>query len=340
MATLSDVAKAAGVSISVVSRVLNSDESLRARPDTRERVLRFAEQLQYRPNHAARSLRMSQTRTIGLFMPDVTNPVVAEVLRGVEDGANDSDIQVLLGRVERLEHTGESVRRLIGEGRVDGLLVQLSDGLDVKQFEAVTNKRTPVVLLHSRGTRPGSILLDDVAGATLATRHLLELGHENIGFVGGVTTSQSGNRRRQGFLNTMRENGLRPGPRRATTLGYTASQGRDAGHALLTTGRNRPTAVVVANINAAAGVMAAAHELSIGVPDEVSVIAVHDTWVAEYLYPPLTTIRMPLYELGRQGLSMITMALTGKSRHDQVVVDPPPLLIPRSSTAPPSGKRR
>lgn len=268
-------------------------------------------------------------------MPDVTNPIVAEVLRGVEDGANEGDVQVLLGRVERLEDSGESMRRLIGEGRVHGVLVQLSDGLAVDEFERVAAESTPVVLLHSRGSRPGSIVLDDVAGAATATRHLLDLGHREIGLVGGLAHSQSGGRRRRGFAATMREAGIRARPQWMTAHGYTAPQGREAAAQLLAGGKKRPTGLVVANINAAAGVMAVAYDLGIDVPHELSVVAVHDSWVADYLRPALTTVRMPLYELGRQSLGMITASLAGEPRRDQVIVDPAPELVQRGSTAPP-----
>lgn len=337
MTTLGDVAKAAGVSISVASRVLNADPTLRARPHTRERVLRHAALLDYHPSHAARSLRLASSRTIGLFMPHVTNPIVAEILHGVEDGANDSDVQVLLGRVERLEHSGEILRRLIGEGRVDGLLVQLSDGLKVSEFEAIAADQTPVVLLQSRGSRPGSILLDDVTGAALATRHLIELGHEQIGWIGGLAQSQSGVRRRQGFLDAMRQAGLHPRARWITARGYRAVDGREAAEIVLASGRTRPTGLVVANLNAAAGVMAAVHDLGLRIPEDVSVVAVHDTWIAEFLYPRLTTVSMPLYELGRKGLTMIISVLAGEERRDEVITDPPPKLLVRESAVPPGG---
>ena len=332
MTTLSDVARAAGVSISVVSRVLNDDASLRARPDTRERVLRMASKLNYRPNHAARSLRLAQSRTIGLFMPDVTNPIVAEVLQGVDDSANASDIQVLLGRIERLEHSVEGFRRLVGEGRVDGLLVQLSDALQAEKFEKVAiESTTPVILLHSKGSRPGSVMLDDVAGAEVATRHLLELGHRDIGFVGGLPQVQSGGRRRRGFLNAMRAAGVRPKPRWMTASGYLPPQGRAAAQQLLAMPK-RPTGLVVANINAAAAVMAVAHQLGLQIPEDLSVVAIHDTWIADYLYPRLTTVRMPLNELGRQALDMLVGVLAGEQRRNQVIVDPPPFLVVRDST--------
>jgi LacI family transcriptional regulator len=337
MATLRDVARAAGVSVSVASRVLNSDASLRARPDTRDRVLLHAERLDYRPSHAARALRLSQSKTVGLFLPYLTNPVVAEIMHGVEDRANDNGIQTLLGRIERLEKSGESLHRLIGEGRVDGLLVQLSDGFKVKTFEALTTYSTPVVLLQSRGSRPGSVTLDDETGARIATEHLLRLGHEDIGWLGGLPDSQSARRRRTGFQAAMQAAGLRPPPRRMTSLGYRADLGHTAALSLLGTGRSRPTALVSANINAAAGALAAARELGVHVPDELSIVAIHDTWIAEYLQPRLTTVRMPLYELGGEALDMLIGILSGKRRSDNVISEPAPQLIVRESTA---GSRR
>lgn len=319
----------------MASRVLNDDASLRARPLTRERVLRQATLLDYRPSHAARSLRLSKSQSIGLFLPDLSNPVVAEILRGVEDGANANDVQVLLGRIERLERSGEALLRLIGESRVDGLLVQLSDGFDVKAFESLTTDSTPVVLLQSRGTRPGSVVLDDAAGAAAGTRHLLDLGHTEIGWIGGLARSQSAVRRRDGYLAEMRAADIKPRPSWMIASGYRPEQGREAVSALLAARRKRPTGVVVANLNAAAGVLAAAREAGLSVPADLSIVAIHDTWIADYLFPKLTTVSMPLYQLGREGLDMITSALGGGTRDDKVITEPAPALRVRDSTAPP-----
>ena len=334
MATLGDVARAAGVSVSVVSRVLNADPALRAREDTRQRVRAAASRLGYTPNHAARALRLSRAGTIALVMPDVGNPIVAETLRGAEDGANATELHVLLGRAERLRRGSSDLRRIVAHGRVDGLLVQLDDGADVREFERDVTPSTPMVLLHSRGRQNRCVVLDDVAGAAAATRHLIGLGHRAIGFLGGLPASQTGRRRAQGFAAAMAEAGLTRRRAWTTSCGYRRENGREAADRLLAAPR-LPTAVVVANINAALGALQRLAEHGVPVPDRLSLVAVHDSWIADYVTPRLTTVRMPLYELGREGVRVLTERMAGGTPDDLVVTAPAPRLVARESTAPP-----
>jgi LacI family transcriptional regulator len=335
VATLADVARAAGVSVSVVSRVLNNDPALRAREDTRERVRAAAVTLAYTPNHAARALRLSHAETIALVVPDVTNAIFSEVLRGVDDGADQAGFQVLIGRSERVQPGSDFLRRLVDQGRVDGFLLQVSDELDVQEAERTIANRLPVVLLHARGSRRGSVIVDDVAAAVLATNHLLGLGHTDIAFVSGPPNAQTGRRREQGFGQAMAAAGLRR--RSAWTLrsGYFPADGRRAAHELLGGSARRPTAMIVANVNAAVGAMQGARECGVVIPDDLSIIAIHDTWVAESAAPGLTAVRMPLYEMGREGVRQLTARLSGVRPEDVMISDPPPALIERDSTAPP-----
>jgi LacI family transcriptional regulator len=334
--TLGDVAQAAGVSVSVVSRVLNDDPALRAREETRTRVRNAAALLNYTPNHAARSLRLSHADTIALVVPDVTNAIFSEMLRGVEDEASASSLQVLLGRAERLRPGSDYLRRLLGEGRVDGFVVQLRDDSDVLDFERSVADRLPVVLMHSRGSRRGSVTVDDVRGARLATEHLVGLGHSEIAFVGGVRENQTARRRARGFSQAMAAAGIRRRTAWVLQSGYVPEQGRAAAHLLLAAER-RPTAVVVANVNAALGFLLGARECGLTIPDQLSVVAIHDHWVAALVTPALTTVRMPLYEMGRTGVRLLTEKMAGINPADVLLVDPPPELLVRGSTGPPPG---
>ncbi len=335
MATLADVARAAGVSVSVVSRVLNDDPALRAREDTRHRVREAAARLAYTPNHAARSLRLSHAETIAVVIPDLTNAIFSEVLRGVEDEAEDAHLQVLLAPSDRLQPGGDVLRRLVDQGRVDGFLLQVRDDQDVLEFEGSIANRLPVVLLHSRGARRGSVVVDDVAGARLATEHLLGLGHTDIAFIGGPAASQAGRRREQGFARAMADAGVRRRSAWTVRSGYFPTDGRRGANQLLTAPGHRPTAIVVANVNAAIGALGEARACGVAVPEELSVVAIHDTWVAEFVAPGLTTVRMPLYEMGREGVRLLVSRLSGVSPHDLVITDPPPLLVRRGSTSAP-----
>jgi LacI family transcriptional regulator, galactose operon repressor len=333
VATLEDVAREAGVSVSVVSRVLNDDPALRARGETRLRVQQAAASLDYTPNHAARSLRLSHAGMIALVVPDVTNAVFAEMLRGVEDQANSSGLQVLLGRAERLRPGSDYLRRLLGERRVDGFVVQLGDDSDVREFERSVRDQIPLVLMHSRGARRGSVLVDDAAGARIATEHLLGLGHSEIAFIGGSAGNQAARRRAQGFATAMAAAGIRRHRSWITDSGFLPDQGRAAVSQLLSAPR-KPTAVVVANVNAAFGVLLGAREHGHRVPEDLSVIAIHDTWVAGYAGPGLTTVRMPLYEMGRTGVRLLTGKMGGGRSEDVIIEDPSPELIVRASTGP------
>jgi LacI family transcriptional regulator len=334
VATLADVARAAGVSVSVVSRVLNNDPALRAREDTRDRVRAAAAKLSYTPNHAARALRLSHAETIAVVVPDVTNAIVSEVLRGVEDASVEAGLQVLLGRSHRLQPGDNPLRRLVDQGRVDGFLLQTVDDQDAQEAEQAIGNKVPVVLLHARGAHKGSVIIDDAKAAQIATDHLLKLGHTDIAFVSGPPKAQTARRREQGFAQAMAAAGVRR--RSAWTLhaGYRPSDGRRAAHELLESDR-RPTAIIVANANSAAGALKGAQECGVSIPDELSIVSIHDTWVSEMSTPGLTTVKTPLYDLGGEGVRQLTARLSGNRAEDVMITDPPPVLVKRASTAPP-----
>lgn len=332
MPTLADVARAAGVSVSVVSRILNNDPRLRAREETRDRVRAVASQLGYMPNHAARSLRLSHAETIALVVPDATNPIFSEMFRGVEDEADIGGLQVLLGQSIDLRPDSYFLRRLVDQGRVDGFVLQVSAHQEVHEAEQAIADRVPVVLIHARGQRRGSVILDDEGAAQLATEHLLALGHTDIAMVSGPVQAQTATRREEGFVRAMSAARIRRRPTWTIKSGYTPEKGREAARDLLAKPR-RPTAIVVANINAALGVLKAARESKITVPEELSVVAIHDTWLATTTFPELTTVRMPLYQMGREGVRQLIARLSGQRPEDVVITDPPPILVERESTA-------
>jgi LacI family transcriptional regulator len=335
MATLSDVASLAGVSVSAVSRVLSNASNSRVSPATRQRIEDAARELDYRPNFAARALRFSRTNAVALVVPDLTNAIFADLMRGVEDAAHDLDYMVLLAREGSMQPPGEAIARLVGEGRVDGVLIQVGDSTLLDDLSAILDGRVPVVLINSRNDEHvGSVVLPDAEGTALAVEHLVSLGHRRIGLINGLTTTDTATRRGDGFLTAMAAAGLEPDPQQVTRLGYDIVQGREAMRRLAAL-PVLPTAVVVANVNAALGAIAEARELGIRVPADLSIVAIHDTWTAEVAWPPLTTVRMPLYDLGRTSMASIAARIASGLVEDVVVRDPAPQLIVRGSTAPP-----
>ncbi len=336
MATLSDVAERAGVSISAVSRVLSDAPSARVSEATRQRIHEAAQELGYRPNFAARALKFARTNVVGLIVPDVTNAIFSELMRGVEDEAHRRGYMVLLARAEAIQEGDDAIPRLIGEGRVDGALVQVGDNMRRQDLESLVGGSLPVVFVNSVHPRSaGSVVLDDERGMRLGTQHLIDLGHSRIAFLSGVPTSDSAARREAGFRAAMAAAGLPVPADHVTRLGYDPRSG-GAALAAVAALRQPPTAVVVANVNAAHGALLEARRLGLRVPEDLSIVAMHDAWTAENAWPPLTTVRMPLYELGRASMGAIFDRITAGAVSDIVVTEPAPVLIQRESTGPPS----
>src|SRR3954470_2414970 len=178
MATLSDVAARAGVSISAVSRVLSDAPSARVSQQTRQRIHEAANELGYRPNFAARALKFARTNVVGLVVPDVTNAIFSELMRGVEDEAHRRGYMVLLARAESMHEGDDAIPRLIGEGRVDGALVQVGDNMRREDLHSLLEGSLPVVFVNSvHPQSAGSVVLDDERGMRLGTQHLIDLGH-------------------------------------------------------------------------------------------------------------------------------------------------------------------
>ena len=334
MSTLSDVAALAGVSVSAVSRVLSNAPSSRVSGATRLRIEDAARELNYHPNFAARALKFSRTNVVALVVPDLTNAIFSELMRGVEEAAAELGYMVLLARAESMQPTAATMAKLVGEGRVDGILVQVGDNMTTEDLAGILDGRVPAVLINSRREdHVGSVILPDEDGVAVAVDHLVSLGHSSIGLVNGLPTTDSAERRRSGFDQAMAVAGLPVNPDFVTSLGYDPQQGRAAMRAIGALAE-RPTALVVANVNAALGLLVEARTLGIGVPQDLSIVAIHDAWTAANAWPPLTTVRMPLYELGKVSMAAIFDRIRTQAIDDVVVRSPAPELVLRESTAP------
>ncbi|GMA91540.1 hypothetical protein GCM10025869_20690 [Homoserinibacter gongjuensis] len=226
MVTLSDVAARAGVSVSAVSRVLRNAPSTRVSAETRQRIEDAARELGYRPNFAARALKSSRTNVIGLVVPVVTNAIFADILRGAEEEAQRHGYLVFVARTEGMIDGEETIPRLIGEGRVDGVLLQVGDAMRPEDLHIFLDGALPLVVINSvHHGHAGSVTLDDARGIRMATEHLIGLGHTRIGFLGGLPRSDSGRRREQGFREAMADAGLAIPDGFVTQLGYEPRQG-------------------------------------------------------------------------------------------------------------------
>ena len=332
MATLSDVAARAGVSVSAVSRVLSNDPASRVSDETRDRIRLAATEVGYRPNFAGRALKLARTEVLALVVPDVTNALFAELTRGVEDAAISRGYTVLLGRSEDMQPGGVMFDRLLGEGRVDGVILQPRDGQDLVELAGILTHEAPVVTIHERVEATSSVLIPDADASRIAVDHLVELGHTRIGFIGGLSNSSTARRRAEGYREALAAAGGTLDPDLITWIGYRPEDGRAALDQLLDLAAP-PTAVVVANVNAAIGVLAQARARNLRVPEDLSVVAIHDAWTAEHTWPPLSCVRMPLYELGRTAVGALVSAIAGGEEQHLLIETPQPRLVIRASTS-------
>jgi len=333
MTKLVDVANAADVSISVVSRILNADPSLRVAAKTRERVLAAAKELRYQPNHAARALRLSKNSAIALLTPDYANAIFSEIARGVEEEADIRNLSVLINRANAVESADGWLRRIVEEGRADGIILQAPDGVTKEGLEKLISGTLPIVLINSRDdSKLSHIIFDDAGAVELALEHLFSLGHEKIGFLGGEVSSPTGARRFAGFVSGMKRKKLAVNLEWVTRIGYTGVDGRKAVSQIFNKS-NHPTALIVANANAALGALAQIHTLGLRVPEDISLVSIHDIWFADATWPPITAVKMPNYELGKLAIGMLLKQMETGIIEKIILPNPPNQLVVRSSTS-------
>jgi LacI family transcriptional regulator len=309
VATISEVARQAGVGVATVSRVINGSPAVR--DETRRRVLDAIDDLGYAPNAAARALSTGRTLSIGVVAPFFTRPSVMERLRGVSHVLAGSPYRLVLFDVERPGQDADSFRNL--PGGLDGLLsISLCPAdADLDRFEAAA---MPVVLIDHPHDHVASVYTDDVAGGRLATEHLLGLGHRRIAFIGdfehnyhGFTSSAM---RRTGYELALEAAGVGL----EGELVRRAPHGREAAAALtreLLRSAEPPTAIFAASDTQAVGVLEAAEELGVDVPSDLSVVGYDDIELARYA--GLTTIAQPLEESGARGAELLLAALDGSA---------------------------
>ena len=329
--TLAHVAAHAGVDRSVVSKVLNNDASLHIRAETRERVLAAVARLDYRPNALARSLSTAVTGMYGFIIPDFTNPIFSTVIMGAERAAARRGSLLLTGSLLSDESSGEYLD-LLGRGRVDGLLIA-GGAVGPEVTGRLHGLGVPWVMLNGRA--PGTarhILLDDAGATRLAVEHLVALGHKRIGHLAGPAQADTAKRRTAGYRAAMLAAGLPVRRGWVVEADYTHRGGK-VGLERLVGARPSVTAVVVANVASAIGAVRCALALGVRVPEQLSLIAVHDLELAAYLQPPLTTVAMPLRELGERGIEALATAPADAALDE--VLEGPMSLVRRDSTAPP-----
>lgn len=330
MATIRDVARAAGVSIATVSRVYTGSSAVNE--GTTRRVLDAAARLDYWPNAAARTLITSRTHALGVLLPDLYGEFFSEVIRGIDQAARVDGLQVLVSGSHADTDVLVSVARSL-RGRVDGLIVMSPDEASVEAIGQL-QRIFPMVLLNTPAscTLCDSISIANFEGAHAITRHLLQLGRRQIAVLLGPERNVDADERRQGYRAALREAGIVPEPFLEIPGDFTEDSGYAAAEALLRTSP-RPTAVFATNDCMAIGLLGALSDRGVRVPDEMAVAGFDDIAVARYLSPPLTTVQVDAYELGRRAVALWQRTSDGGNgdRSNQVHEVLPAKLVIRAS---------
>ena len=332
-ATIRDVAMRAGVSLATVSRALNGSSLVNE--ETKRRVVAVAEELDFAPSQSARRLSLGKTQTITVVVSFLTRPQAADRLRGIDASLADSEFDLVIYNVESVEKRDQYFQTLPLRQRTDGLLVVSLPPPDAHLLR-LQRSDVPIVFIdaHENTTAFPRVLGDDVAGGVLATEHLLELGHRRIGFVGdafdnpyGFTSSRD---RFAGFERALARAGVDGRPDRVALGAHGRYEARDLASRMLSL-PDRPTAIFAASDTQALGVLAAAQDLGLHVPDDLSVIGYDDIEACDFV--GLTTVRQHLFESGRQGAQLLMSEIVERSVIPPAVVIQPEI-VRRRTTAP------
>lgn len=330
MATLEDVADAADVSVSTVSRVFNDPDKVRS--STRERVRQAANELGYRPSRVARRLRLQEgdANLLGLVIPDIQNPFFADVTRGVEDVAREQDYALILSNSdENPDKQRLAVDTLLTE-EVDGVIVP-PVSMNDPEVKRLVESDIVVVCVDRRleNARVDTILSDNQAGAYKAVAHLIECGHERIGFIGGIARISTSKDRRRGYERALTEHDVAVDPELVKEGDSRRERGTYLTNDLLDLA-DPPTAIFTGNNLTTLGALTAINTRGLSAPDDVALVGYDDIPWAMALNPPPTVIDQPGYEMGRRATRILLNRLASPDRSPTTVTLQPKLIVRQS----------
>ncbi len=326
--SIKDVARAAQVSYSTVSRALA--DSPRVKPETREKIQRLAAEMGYYPSVAARSLVTQRSQTIGLVATTITDLFQAEVIQFIEETAQRHHYSVILSHSGKDSERELAELQALRERHVDGIIL-ISVRSDGEYATIVRGTKIPVVFLNNVRTDECGcfVCVDNLAGGRVATEHLLGLGHRRIAYITGPIIEWDNAERYKGYLQALAEQGVAPDPGWVVRGDSESKGGTEAMRHILAL-PHRPTAVFCYNDATALGAMRAAHAAGLRIPDDLSIVGFDDIDLSPHFEPPLTTIAQPKQTMGTRAVEMILALLRDEGPVEDCVL--PGRLVVREST--------
>jgi LacI family transcriptional regulator len=330
--TIYDIAERAQVSIATVSRVFNNNT--RVSPLTRERVLAVARELHYEPNASAQSLARQNTQTISAVVPVMTNYFYMEIIRGMQEALIASHFDLIVYASPKPEESDAQLERAAQKGRADGLII-LSTPLSIAQARRLDSARMPAVVVDAYHADLDSITVDNLMGGYMATKHLLDCGYERIGHITVYPEPMPAAQRRSGYERAIRESGRKVDERLIAAsdrqpYGFCEEAGYEAMRVLLSRTRSLDAVFVASDIQAL-GALRLLQEKGIRVPEDLALIGFDDIKPSEYV--GLTTLRQPMYEMGKLAVEKLLMRIENPDRPTANTVFSPQL-VQRTSTCP------
>lgn len=332
--TLSTLAAKTGLSITTISRVLSGKaDQYRISAKTQEKVTAAAKENDYHPNLVAQNLRSNKTNTIGLMLPEISNPYFADIASAVISEARVKGYTtIVIDSSENAELEKSGISSLLS--RQIGGIIATPCGEDPALFEEINNKLMPVILIdrYFKDSTLPYVTTNNYQGSVMATEHLISRGHTRIACIQGVTSSQPNKRRVSGFLSALdkaglKENAIVVGNDFSVQNGYLETR-------LLMTRTNRPTAIFALSNTIMLGAVKAIREMGMSIPEDISIIAFDHNLYMDYLTPPVTSISQSTEEMAKLATRMLFDCIA-KGERTRSQIELAPALVPGKSVAAP-----
>jgi LacI family transcriptional regulator len=334
MPTIVEVAKRAGVSIATVSNVIRGTK--RVSLALQQRVEAAIRELDYYPNEIARSLKVKQTRMLGIVVPDITNPFFPEIVRGAEDIAFERGYFLVTANTDEQIGRERRIVAALRSYRADGILLASAPGNDVSHIRQIIASGLPVVCLDRpvSGVKTDAVLLDNVRGSRECVRHLIQMGHRRIALITGQLKAQIARERLKGYEEALREAGIKVDPALIMEGDFREESGYRLTRQLLQK-RLPATAIFACNGVMTLGALKAFEEQGVRCPDDIALATFDDLAVDHSFHPHLTAVVQPSYEMGARAATILIDRIEGKLNGEISLVRIAPTLIVRESTSRP-----
>lgn len=329
--TIKDIAKAAGVSTATVSMILNKKDKSISQP-TRERVLRIARDTKYIRNSMARSLVTSQTKTLGLILPDIVNPFFPEIARGAEDRARESGYNIIICNTDDNVDQENKYIHMLSEKMVDGIILTHSANRN-DEMTGLENTRIPIILIDRDYDSPnilGKVMVDNAKASRAGVNYLVKKGYRRIAYIAGPLNTGTARDRLEGYKIALIDNDITFDENLVRVGEYKTKWGYEAAEDLLNSDLDFQ-AIFCGNDAIAIGAMKRLREMGISIPDDIAIMGFDDIYISSMVDPELTTIKQPNYSMGYEAVKMMIDSIEGRNVDEKNLILKTELIIRKSS---------